>query len=212
MWASCYACPALEAESGGRASCWRCMRPRVACVCELITRVEQETRVVIVQHPRESRHAFNTVRFARLGLTDVEVQIPDTQQDGSLRCHGATVQPSALLYPSADATDLREFHPRPKTLVVLDGTWSTAHKLMRDSPWLDSLPRASLTPPRPGNYRIRRAPDPSRQLSTIEAIVYALQALEGDSEGLRQLLVAFDTMVDWQLAAERRGALGQQTP
>jgi len=167
--------------------------------------------LVIIQHPRESRHAFNTVRFARLGLTNVEVQIPDAARDGSLHYEGTALNDAALLYPTADATDLREFAPAPKTLVVLDGTWSTAHKLMRDSPSLQTLPRASITPPRPGNYRIRRAPDPSRQLSTIEAVVYALQSLEGDSEGLQQLLVAFDTMVDWQLAAEQRGALPQRT-
>ena len=51
-----------------RPTCYRCLRPRVSCVCGLITPVDNRTRVVIVQHPRERRHPFGTVRLARLGL------------------------------------------------------------------------------------------------------------------------------------------------
>ena len=183
--------------------CWRCVRPSVSCICDLVVRVSQRTRVTIFQHPRESRHPFGTVRLARLGLTDVDVQIPTKAAAGTLMC---TPLPSSiaavLLYPTEDAVDIRDLWPRPTTLVVVDGTWSTARKLVRDNPWLAALPRVKVTPPRPGNYRIRRAPDPTRQVSTIEAIVYALQALEGEDAGLSHLLAAFDSMVDRQLALQ----------
>ena len=176
----------------------------MGCICDLVPQLEQLTRVVIVQHPRERRHPFGTVRLARLGLADVEVRVADNAGPRRLSCPGAAIDDGVLLYPTANAVDIRTLAPPPRTLVVVDGTWSTAHKLVRDTPWIAALPAVSIAPPRPGNYRIRRARDPSRQLSTIEAIAYALQALEGRS--FDALLEAFDAMVDRQLALQRQRA------
>lgn len=110
---------------------------------------------------------------------------------------------AALLYPTTEAVDIRDA-PAPDTLVVVDGTWSTAGKVVRDNPWMQALPAVRVQPPRAGNYRIRRAPDPSRQLSTIEAIVFALEAIEAPDVPLRRLLTAFDQMIDRQLALQTR--------
>lgn len=172
----------------------------MGCICDLVPRLHQRTRLVIIQHPRERRHPFGTVRLARLGLENVEVRVADHAGHRRLSCPGDAIADGALLYPTRDAVDIRALTPVPRTLVVVDGTWSTAHKLVRDTPWVASLPAVSIDPPRPGNYRIRRARDPSRQLSTIEAIAYALQALEGRS--FEPLLRAFDAMVDRQLALQ----------
>ena len=54
-------------------------------------------------------------------------------------------------------------------------------------------------PASPGQYRIRREPT-STSLSTVEATVAALQLLEPETKGLDDLLRAFDTMVEGQLA------------
>ena len=70
--------------------------------------------------------------------------------------------------------------------------------------WLAALPPVSLVPSRPGRYRIRKAPRPSVQLSTIEAMTMALQTLEPDNVQLTRLLEAFDGMVEHQLAIEQR--------
>ena len=55
-----------------------------------------------------------------------------------------------------------------------------------------------MSPSSPGRYRIRREPD-AQSLSTLEATVAALQALEPDTIGLEQLTAAFERMVDQQL-------------
>ena len=54
-------------------------------------------------------------------------------------------------------------------------------------------------PAQPGRYRIRRAPKPAVQLSTIEAIVAALQTIEPETPGLGGLIEAFDGMIDRQI-------------
>lgn len=172
-------------------------------MCGSVPTVENRTRVVIVQHPRERKHPFGTVRLARLGLRHVEVLVADRDRSGLTRCPPCTRPGAMLLYPNPGAPCLPELPAPPPALVVLDGTWSTAGKLRRDNQWLQALPTVALAPTQPGRYRIRKAPRPAVQLSTIEAIVAALLAIEPDTRGLTGLLGAFDAMVDRQLAIEQ---------
>lgn len=170
----------------------------MSCICDLVHPVANRTRVVIVQHPRERKHPFGTVRLARLGLRNVEVHVASRRGEGT---HCPVVAPagSVLLYPSPTATPLAELAEPPAALVVVDGTWPSSRALMRHNPWLLQLPHVSLVPAAPGRYRIRKAPRPGFQLSTIEAIVAALRELEPDTPGLPGLLTAFDAMIDHQL-------------
>ena len=114
---------------------------------------------------------------------------------------------AALLFPGPSAIDLAELPPdqRPDPLVVVDGTWPNARRIVRLNPWLSELPRVALSPSAPGNYRIRQARRPEVQLSTVEAIVAALRLLEPDNEEPLQLLQAFDTMIDRQIELSRGG-------
>ena len=114
----------------------------------------------------------------------------------------ATLAPdAALLYPGKGVAELARLAPaqRPSTLVVLDGTWHQARSLFRDNGWLQRLPRYGLAPVLPSRYRLRKEPA-IHCLSTIEAIVQALQALEPDTLGLDELLASFESMIDDQLA------------
>ena len=63
--------------------------------------------------------------------------------------------------------------PHPVTLIVVDGTWSNAKTLVRDSTVLSALPRVAFAAPRPTEYRIRREPR-DEYVSTIEALVHVL--------------------------------------
>jgi DTW domain-containing protein YfiP len=188
----------------GRPTCIRCLRPVVSCYCAFVPRIEPRLRFVVVQHPRERRHPFGTLRLARLALADLEVHVASRDASGRTRCPPCAPPGAALLYPSADAIDVADLPVAPPALVVLDGTWFTARKLVRDNAWLRALPRVRVTPPRAGRYRIRRAPDPSRQLATIEAIAFALKALEPDTAGVGELLDAFEAMIDRQLQLDGR--------
>ncbi len=106
---------------------------------------------------------------------------------------------TVLLYPADDAVDVRAIEILPRNLVVVDGTWSTAKKLAARSPALGALPKVRVVPPRPGTYRIRKEPF-AHGLSTIEAVAFALDALEGPDGRFQGILHAFDAMVERQLA------------
>jgi DTW domain-containing protein len=189
-----------------RVVCYRCHKPQVTCICSGLPRVSNRTPVLVLQHPRERSHPIGTARFARLGLCNARIEIawnagrPDTQAPDWLP------EGTALLYPAADARDLRELSlaERPSALLVLDGTWHTARTLYRDKRWLRALPHVRFMPSAPGRYRLRREPELD-YVSTIEAIAEALGILEPETAGLPQLLAAFDAMIDRQLAYVARG-------
>ena len=49
-----------------REMCWKCRRPMRVCYCAAVKPVETRTRIVILQHPRESDVPINTARIAEL--------------------------------------------------------------------------------------------------------------------------------------------------
>lgn len=178
-----------------RALCHRCRRPQSACLCHRIAALDSRTRICFLQHPREARVAIGTARMAHLALTNSELhQGIDFAEHARVR-ELIGLEGTALLFPGEGAA-LPERPPR--TLVVLDGTWSQARKLLWQNPALQRLPRIGFTPARPGNYRIRREPAEDF-VSTIEAVAHVLGVLEGAAEGFAPLLSLFDAMVDRQL-------------
>lgn len=192
-----------------RSACYRCHKPTTLCVCGDIARVVHQTRVHILQHKRERFHPLGTARFARLGLTQARVFIDDPRERDETRRALIGDDPSVgVLFPSARARLLSSLAPeeRPRTLIVLDGTWSHAKSLVRDNRWLDDLPHYALSPAHKSQYRIRTEPFDAA-VSTIEAVVEALGVLEPELVGLDGLVRAFVRMIDRQieLGAQRTG-------
>lgn len=182
-----------------RPRCARCRRPLSACWCADLRPVETRTRVVFLQHPRETRVAIGTARIAHLGLACSELHRGIDFQ-GHPEVSRILAEPgTALLFPGEGATPPDELDPPPRTLVVIDGTWPQARKIMAMNPALRALPRIGFTPSRPGNYRIRREPAP-HCLATVEAVVGVLACFERDPSRDAALLRAFESMVDRQLA------------
>lgn len=177
------------------------MRPTSRCLCAELPEVRTRTRLVILQHPRERRHAFGTARLVDLALPDARIEVPRPRNSRALDAPLAVPADAAVLYPHPSAVDLATLPPdeRPRVLVILDGTWAHARSLYRHNPWLEQLRHVRLHPSEPSRYRIRREPRPDF-VSTVEAIVAALRILEPETEGLDALLAAFDTMIDRQIA------------
>jgi len=184
-----------------REMCWECRRPVRVCYCAAVQPIETTTRVVILQHPRESDVPINTARIAELALSNSTLHVGlDFARDASLAAAlSDPAAPPVLLFPSDDARDLAlEAPPGPVTLVVIDGTWWQASKLFKLNPFLQALPRYGLAPSAESRYRIRREPA-AHCLSTIEALEAALTLLERRPGGFPELLKPFDTMVETQL-------------
>jgi DTW domain-containing protein YfiP len=188
-----------------RVRCRACFKPLAHCLCELIEPVANRTHVTVLQHPRERFHAIGTARIAQLGLERSQIVVPRDCFTRSLEQRFECGPRTGVLFPGPGAQMLEGLDPddRPEALVVLDGTWSQARVLHKANAWLHGLPHYSLTPLAPTRYRIRKAPRPE-YISTLEAIVRALEVLEPETAGLEKLLAVFDTMIDRQLAHQGR--------
>lgn len=187
-----------------RPTCYECFRPRAICICGVLTRVPNRTRITIVQHPRERFHPLNTARIAEGSLERVQVLRGELSGLNAQLEAGAISQDALLLYPSADAVDLGELPDGEpaREVVILDGTWHHASTLLRDLPFLRRLRCARFTPPAPSEYQIRKEPR-ADYLSTIESIAHVLNLLEPETEGLGTLRDAFLEMIRRNLAARR---------
>ena len=190
-----------------RPQCSRCARPVERCLCALIPCLSSRARILILQHPSEVRHALNTARLAALGLSNAQLLVGEVfeqlemhlQQPGYrtyLLFPGETVQWLSSMQPAADDV--------PVLLVVPDGTWRKARKLLHLNPALAALPRVVLDEGLSSRYRLRKAPMPGA-LSTIEAIVEALNTLDAPAR-FDALLKPFDALIEGQIEA-----MGEQT-
>ncbi len=189
-----------------RPVCSRCRRPARACYCAHLPRIETKTRIVILQHPRERDVPVGTAHMASLCLPSAELHVATSVAEAPAleRVLADPARPAILLSPGEGARDLVTEAPRvPVTLVVVDGTWSQAKKIVKNDPVLQKLPRYAFVPHAPSEYRIRREPEETF-VSTIEALVYTLGALEGDPARFMALLDPFRAMVEFQLDHARR--------
>jgi len=186
-----------------RARCERCLRPAQYCLCALIPSIVCETRLLIVQHPSEQGHALNTARLLALGLPRAELLVAESLADHPQWI--AVLQDPAwrteLLFPGPDVPllSVQRQDARPRRLVLLDGTWRKARKLMHLNPLLQALPRVSLPDSLRSRYRLRKVPQPGA-LSSIEAGVEALRILE-PALPVDQLLAPFDALIEAQIKA-----------
>jgi len=187
-----------------RERCWRCRRPRRACWCPHLRPVESATRACILQHLGERKTAIGTARMAHLSLPNSELHLGISFEDNPRVRALAATPGTALLFPGEGALDPAALRASPPTtVIVVDGTWSQARKVIKQNPFLQALPRLAFTPERPSNYRIRAEPS-AECVSTIEALAHLLGALEGAPERFRPMLEAFDRMVDLQIAERER--------
>lgn len=158
--------------------------------------------MLLLQHPSESGHALNTARLATLGLQNAELLVGERFEELDEHLGDARYR-ACLLFPGDDAellsADTPRDDPRPTLLVVPDGTWRKARKLLYLNPELSALPRLALPDGTSSRYRLRKAPV-AGALSTLEAVVTALNLLESPAR-FDALLRPFERLIDGQIEA-----------
>jgi DTW domain-containing protein YfiP len=155
------------------------------------------TRVVLLQHVLELTEKSNTGRHAAAVLAALELRVFGAR-DVPLKVDD--LEGAWLLWPGEPPPDLATV--RPSTLVVLDGSWSQARRMMQRIPQLHALRRWSLPVPA-GRRSLREAPPGG--MSSFEALTEALGMLEGEAVAAR-LRAVHEALVQQQLA--QRGYVG----
>jgi DTW domain-containing protein YfiP len=152
--------------------------------------------VVFLRHASERDRLTNTGHWAALAVEGSEVLeqgLPGARLDAS----GLSAPGTWLLFPSPHPPPVDADPPR--RLVVPDGTWPQARRMIQRIPALRALPRLPL-PPAPVAPRLRRPV--AGGMSTLEALAAALRAL-GEPEPAARLDALLAAGVD--LATRLRG-------
>ncbi len=190
------------------------MRPSALCYCSKIQPINNRLELIIIQHPKESKHPFNTGNLVHLCLKNSKLMIKEQLSIDELK--ELLAVPSAILYPSMtwlpEVSELtikksedNEFHlsgdkelSHPvKRLIVIDATWRKSKKMMFQHSQLQSLPRVNLVGNLKSNYRIRNSKLPGA-LNSVESVYLAFKTLEPENR-FENMIEVFEHMVTRQL-------------
>ena len=184
-----------------RQTCPTCQRPLKVCYCSALVHIANRIKVLIIQHPLEQKHPFNTGRMAHLCLNNSDLVVAETFTGEEL---AAMLKPrSALLYPSLDwlppVEQVKSGEPLAQELeqlVVIDATWRKSKKMLHLHPALQQLPRVSFGGELNSRYEVRHS-SLANSLSTLESIVAAMQQLEPEQD-FQPMLQPFEKMISLQ--------------
>ncbi|NUN05154.1 MAG: DTW domain-containing protein [Bdellovibrio sp.] len=206
----------LSQEKTYRELCTTCLQPSFGCYCSHVQQFDPAISFVILIHPIEVKRRIATGRMSHLCLKNSHL-IMGQDYSGSVQVQNLIDDPqfhSVILYPGVKSQNLTEMSSAQRDalvpvgkklrIFVVDGTWATAKKMVRQSKNLVSLPRICFSPSSPSNFRVRKQPQ-AHCYSTIEAIHHTIE-LVGHSQGFAtasrehdKLLYVFDKMVERQL-------------
>lgn len=189
----------------GRATCYECLRPKDHCLCNSIVPFQAHTNVLILQHPNEWRKYYSTAKLARRSIENSALLRGVIFEESRIQATLGETEP-ILLYPGPTSIDCEKIPLTTRhSVLVIDGTWDEAGKIVWRNPMLQKLPRISFHAPITSQYRIRKQPR-AGYLSTIESIAHLLTINArafGREEYLTPyegLFTTFDRMVQIQLA------------
>jgi DTW domain-containing protein len=155
---------------------------------------KRESRRTIATGRLVNRVLSNSLFFEGLDFSE-HLRLNEVLEESKGAC--------ALLYPGAKSVDLETspWNTAFKTVILLDGTWSEAKRMFRESTNLHSLPRFCFRPKTPSFFLVRKQPH-AGCYSTIEA-VHTLLNYAGSSESESgRLLQVFRALVRKQLSLE----------
>ena len=157
--------------------CKRCWIREEWCLCEYLPTVQPKTSLVLVRHQREAWKSTGTARIAALSLPALKLVEYGDDSEPAAKELAPLLEGAALLFPfDSDSTEAK---PPVQRLIVLDGTWRQARRMVKRLPGLLALPRVALPPKEEPVLRLRSSPR-SEDRSTLEAIADALALLEGE--------------------------------
>lgn len=186
-----------QAHSREGTGCPQCQL-RYQCVCELLPHIQAPLHIALLMHENEQYRETNTGQWLLKSLTSSSCHIWQRNQpcaDLIAMIESEQFQPF-LLFPSDDSLPVSSLisptinAAKTPLFIILDGTWQEAKKMLRKSPWLNTLAQVHITPSRGSNYQLRRNQQQGH-LCTLEVCCELLTST-GHPEPAQQLLHFFD--------------------
>lgn len=185
-----------------REKCSSCQRPPILCVCEALPskRIVTSTKILVLQHPNEfKRKSLSTVPLMPLVLHHCDVKVGYNFEPESLdlvKKYLDEGKKPLLLFPGPDAisldveythhnkgVNLQHQHSDGQLLILVDGTWAEARRMLLQSPKLvDVCQQVQFSLENESIYDIVRKEPEKHCISTLEACAESLILLEPDKE------------------------------
>lgn len=191
-----------------RSRCLSCKKPTITCYCSDLRPMNSHPQILILMHPLEFKHPIGTGRLAHQCLANSELWVgADFRNSEPLAklLADKTISP-LLLFPGEKSQNLSTMNlserkqtlssEKKNVLIVLDGTWHLAKKMLYRTPQLQNIPRVSFVPSSLSRFVVRKQPRPDCY-STLEAISEVLELLDSP---VPHLLEMFSKMMATQLA------------
>lgn len=189
----------MNPDNNKRQVCEGCGYPLVTCLCPWVMPISPPVNIIILQHPKEAKHAKNTVKLLALGLKHLTVIRGEVPSDWTRLAQDVTHQPQdyCVIYPHGKSQPLEsidteehktEFFPPKQNVILIDASWRKALKIWHLNPWLQKCHSWHFNHPPENQYQIRHTTQ-KHSLSTLESVAYILEHTQGiDCSGLITLL------------------------
>lgn len=203
----------MNTEPDQKTFCIDCTLPSNLCICSLAPKLPLKMNTHILFHPRELQRRNSSGRLLKHCMN-----IPSSQWHRLKNADQARqFQGYALLYPADNNQNGSTEHLKlnnksthdVKGYLWLDATWQESRKMMRQSPWLDALPKYAITPQLTSDgasisqYALRRN-QTQQGLSTMETFAYWLGE-QNQAKSAQDLLNFFNLFQNAFLNARNSG-------
>tara|TARA_B110000116_G_scaffold271988_1_gene294631 strand:+ start:401 stop:1018 length:618 start_codon:yes stop_codon:yes gene_type:complete len=178
--------------------CPRCHLLKIACLCSKIPALESFAVFFLLVHQRELGKGSNTGHLVLNAFEDAQYELwarVDPPENLMALLNSPAYQ-GYLLFTAEEGAAPVAFASvkagvRP-VYILIDATWQQARKMLRQSPYLQNLPRLSLSGASKSRYRLRRN-QLDVGLSTCEAAIGLLQQSgeKGNAQALNQYFSDF---------------------
>jgi len=181
-------------EAGGRPfkargsrviRCGFCQMPKHYCICSYKDLKDSQVVFWLLMHRKEQYKPTNTGRLILDCVGGCRQSIWDRTCPPAALLSSIKKQEFLflVLFPTDEATDIDprtvEVNTQGKKICVIvpDGTWRQASKMMNRSPYLDNIPRIGLWTSKNSNYNLRKSKE-SHQLCTAEVAIEVLRGFK----------------------------------
>lgn len=199
----------FRARGSRSVRCARCRLPDPNCLCALRPTVTTRAGICLLMHEIEPMRPTNTGWLVADVVADTEAYTwSRTEPQESLLAllrdpqrAPYVVFPSEGVDPQRVVSEVTTDPARRPLFVLLDGTWSEAHKMFRKSRYLEGLPVLALRAERNSRYRLRCTRGDA-QLCTAEVAALCLD-LAGETHAAHALDAWLDVFIERTLDARR---------
>lgn len=193
-----------------RKNCGRCIRPARVCICAALPSCPHHisVQILLFQHPAEAKASVKTADLLPLCLDNVSMVVTRRPSSSELLQKVIDAGNAFVLWPGKGAVNVSDVKAPVKSIIVFDGTWTSAKRMMDKSPSLQGIPKIRLDGGQ-GIFHVRPPPSAIKgAVSTAEAVAMVLDGLGEKEEVLNSILKAVQRVSDLQLLCKKEKQMG----